>query len=75
MKIFRNKAFRYLVGATTISSLGDSLYSLAITLSVYKITGSIIGVALMWLIMALIRIPCQFMAGIVIDYFDKKRCL
>lgn len=73
MKIFRNKAFRYLVGATTISSLGDSLYSLAITLSVYKITGSIIGVALMWLIMALIRIPCQFMAGIVIDYFDKKK--
>lgn len=73
MKIFRNKAFRYLVGATTISSLGDSLYSLAITLSVYKITGSIIGVALMWLIRALIRIPCQFMAGIVIDYFDKKK--
>ncbi|MBR4604948.1 MAG: hypothetical protein IKO41_01795, partial [Lachnospiraceae bacterium] len=59
-KVFKNPAFQKLALATLISSFGDSLYALAITLSVYNITGSIAGVAGMWLIRAVIRIPCQF---------------
>ena len=53
--------------------MGDGLYSLAITLSVYNITGSIVGVAGMWLIRALVRIPCQFFSGVIVDRFNKKR--
>ncbi|MBR3470087.1 MAG: hypothetical protein IKH28_10450, partial [Lachnospiraceae bacterium] len=59
-RLFKNPAFVKLALATLISSFGDSLYALAITLSVYNITGSIAGVAGMWLIRAVIRIPCQF---------------
>ncbi len=72
-KIVNNPLIRTLVCATAISSLGDSLYSLAITLSVYSMTGSLFGVAGMWLIRAIIRIPCQFFSGVMVDFFNKKR--
>ena len=72
-RLFKSQAFRKLSLATLVSSFGDSLYALAITLSVYNITGSIVGVAGMWLIRALIRIPCQFFSGVVVDRFNKKR--
>ena len=45
MKILKNKIFRILLWVTTISSFGDSLYALAVTLSVYQMSGSIAGVA------------------------------
>lgn len=73
INLLRNKVFRILAYTTTISSLGDSLYALAITLSVYNITGSLMGVAGMWLIRALIRIPCQFFSGVIVDRFDKRK--
>lgn len=72
-KVFKNPAFVKLALATLISSFGDSLYALAITLSVYNITGSIAGVAGMWLIRAVIRIPCQFLSGVIVDRFNKKK--
>ena len=72
-KILNNTLIRTLICATAISSLGDSLYSLAITLSVYSITGSVFGVAGMWMIRAIIRIPCQFFSGLMVDFFNKKR--
>ena len=50
MKILKNKIFRILLWVTTISSFGDSLYALAVTLSVYQMSGSIAGVAGMWMI-------------------------
>ena len=36
MRLLKNKSFRLLVWATLVSSFGDSLYALAITLSVYE---------------------------------------
>lgn len=71
--LLKNEAFRILALVTGISSIGDSLYSLAITLSVYNITGSLMGVAGMWIIRAIIRIPCQFFSGIMIDRYNKKK--
>lgn len=73
MNLLKNKSFRILVFATIISSFGDSLYALAITLSVYELSGSLAGVAGMWLIRALIRIPCQFLSGVVVDRFNRKK--
>lgn len=73
MNLFKKKPFRILCYATTISSFGDSLYSLACTLTVYALSGSLVGVAGMWLIRALIRIPSQFFAGIVADRYNRKK--
>lgn len=68
----QNRNFRLLCFITLISSIGDSLYSLAITLTVYQASGSVAGVAGMWLIRALVRIPAQFAAGIVSDRLNRK---
>lgn len=68
----QNRNFRLLCFITLVSSIGDSLYSLAITLTVYQASGSVVGVAGMWLIRALVRIPAQFAAGIVSDRFNRK---
>lgn len=73
MKILKNKIFRILLWVTTISSFGDSLYALAVTLSVYQMSGSIAGVAGMWMIRVLVRIPCQFVSGVIIDRFNRKK--
>lgn len=73
MKLLKNKTFRLLVWTTVVSSFGDSLYALAITLSVYQLSGSLAGVAGMWLIRALIRIPCQFVSGVIVDRFNRKK--
>ncbi|MDO4296398.1 MAG: hypothetical protein Q4D90_09620 [bacterium] len=67
-----NRNFRLLCVTTLISSIGDSLYSLACTLTVYALSGSIAGVAGMWMIRAIIRIPGQFLAGVVSDRFNRK---
>lgn len=72
-RVFKNPAFIKLALVTLISSFGDSLYALAITLSVYNITGSIAGVAGMWLIRAVIRILCQFLSGVIVYRFNKKK--
>lgn len=49
MRLLKNKSFRLLVWATLVSSFGDSLYALAITLSVYELSGSLasVGYAMM----------------------------
>lgn len=67
-----NRNFRLICLTTFISSVGDSLYNLACTLTLYAITGSVAGVAGMWLIRALIRIPGQFFSGILTDRWNRK---
>ncbi len=44
MRLLKNKSFRLLVWAALVSLFGDSLYALAITLSVYELSGSLAGV-------------------------------
>lgn len=73
MELKKSKAFRLMCYATVVSSFGDSLYSLACTLTVYALSGSLVGVAGMWLIRALIRIPSQFISGIVADRCNRKK--
>lgn len=45
---------------------------MACTLTLYAMTGSVAGVAGMWLIRALIRIPGQFFSGIITDKCNRK---
>lgn len=73
--IYRNKNYRKLLIGNTISSFGDSMYSIALTVSLYEATGNISAVAFMWLIRAVMRIPIQFISGIVADTFPRKQLI
>lgn len=56
-----------------MSSIGDNLYNLALTLLLYNMTQSVVGVAGMWLVRAVIRIPVQFLSGIIADKFNRQK--
>lgn len=71
--IYKNKNYMKLIIGNTISSLGDSMYGIALTIALYQTTGSISSVAFMWLIRAAMRIPIQFISGIVADSFPRKK--
>lgn len=58
-----------------ISVIGDYLYNIAITITLYSITKSLWSVALMWLCRAVLRIPVQYAAGIISDVFNKKKII
>lgn len=74
-KLFINRnVFLILIGSL-ISSIGDNLYNIGLTLSMYALSGSVSAVAGMWLVRALIRIPGQFFSGIIADKFNRKRII
>lgn len=70
--LLNNRNFRLICLTTLISSIGDGMYNLACTLTLYAMSGSVAGVAGMWLIRALIRIPSQFIAGVISDKYNRK---
>ena len=71
-ELVKNKNFMLLTLGCFISSIGDYLYTIAITVSLYTTTKSLIAVTLMWLSRAIFRIPVQYIAGILTDRFNKK---
>ena len=71
--LFRNRNYQALLLGNTISSFGDGLYSIALTVSLYQATGKVSAIAFMWLIRAAMRIPIQFLSGIVADSYPKKQ--
>lgn len=74
-KIYQNHNFMKLMIGNTISGLGDSMYNIALTVNLYQTTGSVSAIAFMWLIRAAMRIPVQFLAGIVADSYPRKRLI
>lgn len=73
--IFKNKNFTLICLGTLISSIGDNLYNIALTISIYTLSGSIAAVAGMWLVRACIRIPGQFISGIIADKYNRKKVI
>lgn len=73
--VFSNKNYTKLLIGNTISSFGDSMYSIALTVALYKATGNISAVAFMWLIRASMRIPIQFISGIIADSYPRKKLI
>lgn len=74
-ELFKNKNFLFLSIGGFISVIGDYMYNIALTLTLYNITQSIGSVALMWLSRAILRIPIQYLSGIIADNFNKKRII
>lgn len=74
MNFIREKNAKYLLAGRTASSLGDSLYQIAVIWYIYELTGSTIftGVAV-----ACISIPqiFNFLFGPFIDQADKRKVL
>lgn len=74
-QLYKNRNFMKLILGNTISGFGDSMYNIALTISLYQTTGNVSAVAYMWLIRASMRIPIQFIAGIIADSFPGKRII
>lgn len=73
--ILKNKNFALICSGIMISTIGDNLYNLALTISIYKLTGTIAAVAGAWLVRAAIRIPSQFISGIIADKYNRKKVI
>lgn len=71
----KNKKFLALIVGSFISTIGDHFYNIALTLSLYVSTGDVGAIAMMWFIRAAMRIPVQFIAGIVADRYDRKKVI
>lgn len=74
-KILHNKNFLLLTTGSFISSIGDYLYNIGITIYLYNATKSIGSIALMWLSRGALRIPVQYLSGIIADKCNKKRVI
>lgn len=70
--LVKNKNFMLLTLGGFISGIGDYLYNIAITVMLYSVTKSIGSVAIMWLSRAALRIPMQYMGGVIADKCNKK---
>lgn len=71
-EILKNRKFALLTIGGFVSNIGDYLYNIGVTVYLYSITKSVGAVALMWLSRGVLRIPVQYLAGIVADRFNKK---
>lgn len=58
-----------------ISSIGDYLYNIGVTVYLYSMTKSVGAIALMWLSRAVLRIPMLYLSGIIADSHNKKKVI
>lgn len=73
--LVKNKSFMLLSLGGFISAIGDYMYYVAITIALYDMTKSVMSIALMWLSRAVLRIPVQYLAGIMTDRYNKKKII
>lgn len=73
--LFKNKNFALLSIGGFISSIGDYLYNIGVTVYLYSLTNSIGSVALMWLSRAVLRIPLLYLSGLIADSYNKKKVI
>ncbi|WP_017414899.1 MFS transporter [Clostridium tunisiense] len=73
--LFKNKNFTLLSMGGFISSIGDYLYNIGVTVYLYSLTNSVGAVALMWLSRAVLRIPMLYLSGFIADSYNKKKVI
>jgi len=73
--LLKNRNFTLLTFGGFISSIGDYLYNIGVTVYLYSATKSVGAVALMWLSRAVLRIPMLYLSGIIADSYNKKRVI
>jgi len=72
-ELFKNENFTLLSIGGFISSIGDYLYNIGVTVYIYSLTKSVGAVALMWLSRGVLRIPMLYLSGLIADSYNKKR--
>ncbi|SHJ02178.1 MFS-type transporter involved in bile tolerance, Atg22 family [Lutispora thermophila DSM 19022] len=73
--LIRNRNLSLLCMGGFISGIGDYLYNIAITIYLYSQTNSVGSVAIMWLFRGILRIPMQYLGGIITDKYDRKKII
>lgn len=73
--LFKNKNFTLLSIGGFISSIGDYLYNIGVTVYLYNLTNSVGAVAFMWLSRAVLRIPMLYLSGFIADSYNKKKVI
>lgn len=73
--LIKNRNFTLLAAGGFISTIGDYLYNIGITIYLYSMTKSVSSVALMWLSRAVLRIPFLYLSGIISDNYNRKKII
>lgn len=70
--LLKNRNFTLLTLGGFISSIGDYLYNIGVTVYLYSMSKSVTAVAIMWLSRAVLRIPLLYLSGFIADSYNKK---
>ena len=75
LSVFRNRSFTMLWSGQLVSTIGDSLASLAASILVFRLTGSALSVGLMLIATAAPSLLVGLVAGVYVDRADRKRIM
>lgn len=75
LSVFRNRNFTWLWSGQLVSTIGDSLMSLAASIFVFRETGSALSVGLMLVATAAPSLLVGLLAGVYVDRMDRKRIM
>jgi MFS family permease len=73
--LLKIRDFKFLWSGQVISSLGDSMTSMALMLLVNEITGSTTALATMLIILAIPSLTFGMVAGVYVDRLDRKKIM
>lgn len=73
--VFRNRDFTWIWTGQLVSTIGNSLASLAASILIFRITGSALSVGLMLMATAAPSLLVGLVAGVFVDRMDRKRIM
>jgi len=73
--VFRNRNFTLLWSGQLVSTIGNSLTSLAASILVYRLTGSALSVGLMLMATVIPTLFVGLIAGVFADRYDRRRLM
>jgi CRP-like cAMP-binding protein/predicted MFS family arabinose efflux permease len=75
LSVFRNRNFTWLWSGQLVSTIGDSLMSLAASIFIFRETGSALSVGLMLVATSAPSLLVGLVAGVYVDRMDRKRIM
>jgi DHA3 family macrolide efflux protein-like MFS transporter len=73
--VLRNRNFLALWLGQVISQIGDSFTFLALLIMVNRLTGSTVSMGMMMISLTLPQLVFSFLAGVIVDRFDRKKIM
>ena len=72
ISLFSNRNYVLLLGGQTVSVLGDFFGTAALSIVVYQLTGSALGLALNWMVFYIPRSLIRLFGGVLVDRWDRR---